>query len=80
MTDQTDNHDGHKVSLGAVLDGIVGSMDAEQFKQLAERTGHTEADPKRAAAEAISNLVRHGNIAANETTPAQVLGKIQRRG
>ena len=67
-------------TLGAVLDGIVGSMTPEQFAGLAERTGHATAEPKQAAADAIAELVRKGNIAAHQSTTAEVAARMTRRG
>jgi len=66
--------------MGDVFNAVIGGMSKQQFQQLAERTGHTEADPKEAAAQALSELVRHGNIAANELTTNQIAAKLHRRG
>jgi len=77
----TDDQDGQdNATMGDVFNAVIGGMTAEQFQQLAERTGHAEAPPKQAAAQALADLVKHGNIAADSRTPAQVLRRIQRRG
>lgn len=67
-----------KELLSELIDDIVTNMTKPQFDALVERTGHAEVDPKEAAAAALSQLVKHGNINANELTPAQVLAKLQR--
>ena len=78
MTDQPpDESERPNVTIGAVLDGIVGSMSADDFAALAERTGHG-ADPKTKASQAIAQLVQRGNLPTDGTT-ADVLRAIRKR-
>ncbi len=78
MTDDAEDNEDQKVSLGAVLDGIVGSMTAEQFEQLAKRTGH--GDRKEEAAQALAQRVRHGNIETHRLTKSQLENRFARWG
>lgn len=72
--------DGKESVLTELIEGVLSDMSGKQFAALTERVGHANTDPKQEAAEALSQLVKHGNINANELTPAQVLAKLQRRG
>lgn len=51
-------------SLGAVLDALVAGMTAEQFDQLADRTGHR--DSKEKAAAALSQFHRQNNLTGDD--------------
>lgn len=75
----SDPLDGKEV-LSELIEGVLADMSGKQFAELAERVGHANVDPKEEAAQALSALVRNGNINASQLTPAQVLAKLQRRG
>lgn len=65
-------------SLGAVLDALVAGMTAEQFNELADRTG--QRDSKEKAAEALSQLVQQQNLGANNASTAAVAAALGRHG
>ena len=66
--------------LGDVLDSLVAGMTADQFGELAERTGHKSAKEK--AAEALSRFQRQQNLAGDDgkaSTEATAAAIKQRR-
>lgn len=66
-------------TMGDVFDAVIGGMTKEQFEQLKQRTGHAEIDAKQAAADAISQRVKHGNLVPEGATTQQVAQALRRR-
>jgi len=66
-------------TMGDALNAII-DMTKEQFNTLAAVRDTTEPDLKAEAAEALSQLVRHGNINADKLTASQIAAKLHRRG
>ncbi len=68
-----------KEMLSELIDDIVTNMTGPQFAALVERTGHTEIDPKQAAAEALAARVNSGNLVPEGATTSDVLAALRRR-
>lgn len=71
--------DGKEVLTG-LIEGVLSDMTGKQFAALAERTGHVEVDPKEAAAQALAERVRAGNLVPDGATFGQVTAALRRRG
>lgn len=76
----TDPAERQESALASAIEDVVTNMTRKQFDALSERTGHVEPDPKQAAAQALADLVSHGNINANQLTTDQLAAKLHRHG
>ena len=66
-----DDPDG-QAPLAAFIEDVADALVA--------RASRSNEDPKEEAAQALAQLVRHGNINANELTASQIAAKLHRRG